>query len=80
MRMPSIAVRISFYIYLLAIVCVSAVTYGFDVEWERQDKAVLIGLLSMIGVLIAFNVYRMFFPMQTEDKFAHKAIIRREHG
>jgi len=69
--------RLAFYLYLLCLVIVSAVTYGYDVEWERQDKAVLIGLLSMIGVLIAFNVYRMFFPMQTEDKFAHKAVIRR---
>lgn len=77
--MPSLSTRLAFYIYLLALVCVSAITYGYDVQWEKQDKAVLIGLLAMIGVLIAFNVYRLFFPIVTEDKFAHKAVIRREY-
>lgn len=77
--MPSLSTRLAFYIYLLTLVCVSAITYGYDVEWEKQDKAVLIGLLAMIGVLIAFNVYRLFFPIVTEDKFAHKAVIRREY-
>ena len=80
MRMPSIAVRISFYIYLLAIVCVSAVTYGLDVEWKKQDKAVLIGLLTLISVLLIISTIRMIVgPKPREDKFAHKAVIRREY-
>ena len=72
--------RLAFYLYLLCMVIVSAVTYGLDVQWEQQDKAVLFGLLAMISVLIAFNVYRMFFPLVPDDTFAHKAVIRREHG
>lgn len=79
--MPTIRVRMAFYIYLLALVCISAVMYGLDVEWSHMDKAILSGLLTLISTLLVFTTYRMIVgPKPTEDKFAHKAVIRLEHS
>ena len=79
-----ISARVALFVYLLAIIAISAIAYGPDVEWDKQDKAVLIGLVTFNTVMLAINIYHWLRPTTVKpdrgDGYAYSAVIYRKYG